>query len=542
MEILKINGLSKSYGEKTLFKDISFVLNEKCKIGLVGKNGVGKSTLLKILSKLETADNGEIIKKSDVKIGYVEQQPNYPNMTVSEVLSLSYKEISEASNKMRELEDKMSNNEGNLDTNMKLYGVLQEKFELLGGYDIEYKVSSILSGFNFTEEFCNKKFSELSGGQKTKVLLAKLLIESPQIILLDEPTNYLDLSSLEWLEEYIANFDGSIIVVSHDRYFLDKAVNQIIELTTTEAQVYNGNYSYYIEEKERRFSELQKDYNDQQKNIKRMREQIKWMQSTGSNVLKAKAHQIEARLEKMDKIDKPKVDNRKIRLALSGNVAAKKRILELDDVSKSFDKRLFEHVSGEIIGNDSVGIIGDNGVGKTTLLRCILEKEKPDTGTIHIGENLRVGFLDQESEFSDPEQSILDAYCLETGEDTSKARNQLAKLMFTQDDVYKKIKVLSGGEKKKLKLSILMSKNPNLLILDEPTNHLDLPSREELEEKLLDFDGSLLFVSHDRYFLNKIASKIWELQKDGLLKVDGNYDDYCLYKEMMEEETTYKRK
>ncbi len=541
MEILKINGLSKSYGEKTLFKDISFVLNEKSKIGLVGKNGVGKSTLLKILSKLETADNGEIIKKSDVKIGYLEQQPNYPNMTVSEVLSLAYKEISETSNKMRELEDKMSNNEGDLDTNMKLYGVLQEKFELLGGYDIEYKVSSIISGFNFTEEFCNKKFTELSGGQKTKVLLAKLLIESPQIILLDEPTNYLDLSSLEWLEEYIANFDGSIIVVSHDRYFLDKAVNQIIELTTTEAQVYNGNYSYYIEEKERRFSELQKDYNDQQKNIKRMQEQIKWMQSTGSNVLKAKAHQIEARLDKMDKIDKPKVDNRKIRLALSGNVAAKKRILELDDVSKSFDKKLFEHVSGEIIGNDSVGIIGDNGVGKTTLLRCILEKEKPDTGTIHIGENLRVGFLDQESEFSDPEQSILDAYCLETGEDTSKARNQLAKLMFTQDDVYKKIKVLSGGEKKKLKLSILMSKNPNLLILDEPTNHLDLPSREELEERLLDFDGSLLFVSHDRYFLNKIASKIWELQKDGLLKVDGNYDDYCLYKEMMEEETTRKR-
>lgn len=541
MEILKINGLSKSYGEKALFKDISFVLNEKSKIGLVGKNGVGKSTLLKILSKLETADNGEIIKRPGVKIGYLEQQPNYPNMTVSEVLSLAYKEISETLNKMRELEDKMSNNEGDLDFNVKKYGMLQEKFELLGGYDIEYKVSSILSGFNFTDEFCNKKFTELSGGQKTKVLLAKLLIESPQIILLDEPTNYLDLSSLEWLEEYIANFDGSIIVVSHDRYFLDKAVNQIIELTPTEAQVYNGNYSYYIEEKERRFWELQKDYSDQQKSIKRMQDQIKWMQSTGSNVLKSKAHQIEARLDKMDKIDKPKTDNRKIRIALSGNVASKKRILKLDDVSKSFGKKLFDHVSGEIIGNDSVGIIGDNGVGKTTLLKCILERENLDTGTIHIGENLRIGFLDQESEFEDPEQSILDAYCLETGEDTSKARNQLAKLMFTQDDVYKKIKVLSGGEKKKLKLSILMSKNPNLLILDEPTNHLDLQSREELEERLLDFDGALLFVSHDRYFLNKIANKIWELQKDGLFKVDGNYDDYYLYKEMMEEEVSHKR-
>lgn len=541
MEILKINELSKSYGEKILFKNISFVLKEGSKIGLVGKNGVGKSTLLKILSNSETADSGEIIKKPNTKIGYLEQQPNYPNKTVNEVLSLAYKEISETSDKMRKLEDMMSNNEGDLDSNIKLYGLLQEKFELLGGYDIEYKVSNILNGFNFTEEFCDKKFTELSGGQKTKVLLAKLLIESPQVILLDEPTNYLDLSSLEWLEKYIASFDGSIIVVSHDRYFLDKAVNQIIELTPDESQVYNGNYSYYIEEKEKRFLELQKNYNNQQKNIKKMQNQIKWMQSTGSNVLKAKSHQIESRLDKMDKIDKPKVDNRKIRLALSGKVAAKKRVLELDDVSKSFDRKLFEHVSGEIIGNDSVGIIGDNGVGKTTLLKCILSKEKPDTGSIHIGDNLRVGFLDQESKFSDSEKTILDVYCLETGEDTSKARSQLAKLMFTQDDVYKKIKVLSGGEKKKLKLSILMSKNPDLLILDEPTNHLDLPSREELEEKLLDFDGSLLFVSHDRYFLNKMANKIWELQTDGLLKVDGNYDDYCLYREMMEEERIHNR-
>jgi ATPase subunit of ABC transporter with duplicated ATPase domains len=238
----------------------------------------------------------------------------------------------------------------------------------------------------------------------------------------------------------------------------------------------------------------------------------------------------------MDKLDRPKVDNKKIRLSLNGNVASKKRILEIDGAKKSFDRLLFEDVSGEIIGSDSVGIIGDNGVGKTTLLNCILGNDKLDKGTIHIGENLSIGFLDQESKFKDPEATILDAYCLETGEDVSKARSELAKLMFTKNDVYKKIKVLSGGEKKKLKLSILMAKKPTLLILDEPTNHLDLQSREELEEKLLDYDGALLFVSHDRYFLNKIASKIWELKKDGLFKVDGNYDDYCLYREMLEEE------
>ncbi len=534
MEILKINELSKSYGDKTLFKNASFVITEKSRIGLVGKNGVGKSTLLKILSNQETQDSGEIIKKPDIKIGYLEQQPNYHGMTVSEVLGLAYKNIIEVSEKMRELEEKMSENYDEND--IKKYGLLQEKFELLGGYEIEYKVSSITTGFNFDDDFCKKKFDELSGGQKTKVLLAKLLIESPKIILLDEPTNYLDLSSLEWLEEYLINFDGSVIVVSHDRYFLNRAVNEIVELTPDGVETYNGNYSYYVEEKERRFNEQQKDYNEQQKDIKRMQNQIRWMQSTGSNVLKGKAHQIEARLDKMDKLDKPKVDNRKIRLSLNGNVASKKRILEIDGAKKSFDRLLFEDVSGEIIGSDSVGIIGDNGVGKTTLLNCILGNDKLDKGTIHIGENLSIGFLDQESKFKDPEATILDAYCLETGEDVSKARSELAKLMFTKNDVYKKIKVLSGGEKKKLKLSILMAKKPTLLILDEPTNHLDLQSREELEEKLLDYDGALLFVSHDRYFLNKIASKIWELKKDGLFKVDGNYDDYCLYREMLEEE------
>jgi len=541
MEILKINQLAKGYGEHQLFKNVSFVLNERSKIGLVGKNGVGKSTLLRILSNLEKADNGNIIKSQGVKVGYLEQQPNYPNMTVKEVLSLAYKQLTDVSNRMKELEKLMETDIENLDSNIKLYGMLQEKFELLGGYEIEYKVNTIITGFNFSEEFCGKMFSNLSGGQKTKVLLAKLLIESPQIILLDEPTNYLDLEALEWLEDYIASFNGSIIVVSRDRYFLDRAVNEIVELTPDEAISYKGNYSYYVEEKERRFNEQLKDYNEQQKDIKRMQEQIKWMQSTGSNVLKAKAHQIESRLEKMDEIDKPKVDNRKIHLALNGSVASKKRIIYLEDLSKSFERQLFSNVSGEMIGNDSVGIVGSNGVGKTTMLKCILGMETPDTGVVRIGENLKVGFLDQESKFRDEEQTVLDAYCLETGEDMQKARTQLAKLMFTGDDVYKKIKVLSGGEKKKLKMSILMASKPNLLILDEPTNHLDLQSREELEEKLIDFDGALLFVSHDRYFLNKIASKIWELTPDGLFKIEGNYDDYCIYKEIEKEEHILRR-
>lgn len=528
MEILRVNNLSKSFGEKQLFSEVSFNLDENAKVGLIGKNGVGKSTLLKILVNQIDSDSGTIAWSKGIKVGYLEQQPQYPTETVREVVSLSFKEIVETSKKMRELEQKMSNNEGDLYLNVSLYGALQEKFDLLNGYDFDYKIDAVLNGLKLTADFCEKKFSQLSGGEKTKVLLAKLLIESPKVILLDEPTNYLDLESLKWLEDYINKFKGAVLIISHDRYFLDKIAEQIYELNVKGIDLYNGNYTYYLTEKIKRQKEYQKDYDVQQKKIKRMQEQIRWMQSTGSNVLKAKSHQIESRIQKMDKIEKPIIDNKKIRLAMEGSTSSKKKIIELESVSKSFEKPLFKNISGLVRGCDNVGIIGENGVGKTTLLNIFLGNEIVDSGYIKMGENINIGYLDQESKFLDENQSVLDFYCKETSKTTYQARSELAKMLFLKDDVFKKISSLSGGERKKLKLSVLLANKPTLLVLDEPTNHLDLPSREELEAKLLDFKGSIIFVSHDRYFLNKIANKIWCLRPEGLIQVDGNYDDYFL--------------
>lgn len=542
MILISGNNLQKEFGAKKLFENINFEFHDNQKIGLVGNNGVGKTTFFKMLTGEETTEKGTINYSHNLKIGYLEQQPKYENMAVKDVLMSVFSEQSKTASKMREVEDRMANCSDNDELNrlIELYSKLTEKFELIGGYDCDIKYNTIVSGLNFSDEFCNMNFEDLSGGQKTKVLLAKVLLLEPNILFLDEPTNYLDIDSLNWLEQYLKDFKGSFVVISHDRYFLDNCVNKIFELTPESMNEYNGNYSDYVIQKEKIIQDKTKDYEDQQKRLKKMDEQIKWMQSTGSNVLKAKAHQIEHKLEKIEKIEKPKIFTRKMKLNLEGKSFSKK-IIEFENLCQGYNDILFENVSGEVIANDSIGIVGKNGCGKTTLIKTILGEITPIDGSVKIGDSIKVGYLDQESKFENEDNTILDVYCNETGIGQSQARNELAKLMFVQNDVFKRISVLSGGEKKRLKLAILIKKQPNLLVLDEPTNHLDLSSREQLENSLIVYQGTMIFISHDRYFLNKLSNKIWELTPIGINQVLGNYDDYLNDIECQEKTIKYKK-
>ncbi len=527
MILLSCNDLKKEFGANKLFEGINLEIHEHEKIGLVGLNGCGKTTLLKMLQGEESVDKGTISISKETKIGYLEQQPRYPNKSVKDVLLSAFKDINELRARMNIIEEKMSDckDEKILYDLVELYGKLCEKFESIGGYEYKVKYKSVVSGLNLTEEFCEHQFEELSGGQKTKVLIAKMLLSEPNLLFLDEPTNYLDIESLNWLENYLQSFKGSLVIISHDRYFLDKVVNKIWELTPTIMETYNGNYSNYVIEKQQRFNERMKDYIDQQKEIKRMDDQVKWMKSTGSNVLKAKAHVIEHRMEKIEKIDKPVIQTRKLKMNLKGSRTPKK-IIEFSNVTQGFDDILFEGVSGTVLSGDSIGIVGKNGIGKTTLIKTLLGELQPFDGTINTSENIRVGYLDQESKFENESKTILETYLEETALSNEKGRGELAKLGFFSDDVNKKVSMLSGGEKKRLKLALLIQKNPNLLILDEPTNHLDLMSREQLENILLNFEGTIISISHDRYFLNKSTNKIWELTPTGIKEFQGNYDDF----------------
>lgn len=545
MILLSGNGLKKEFGANKLFEGINLEVQEHEKIGLVGLNGCGKTTLFKMLQGEESIDAGTVSISKGTIIGYLEQQPKYPNKTVRDVLLLAFENINDIKERMIVIEEKMATctNEDKLNEYVEMYGKLCESFENIGGYEYEVKYSTVVSGLGLSDEFCQQQFEELSGGQKTKVLIAKMLLSEPNLLFLDEPTNYLDIESLNWLENYLQGFKGSLIIISHDRYFLDKVVNKIWELTPTLMETYNGNYSDYVIEKQVRFEERMKDYTDQQKELKRMDDQIRWMQSTGSNVLKAKAHIIEHRLEKIEKLDKPVLLTRKLKINLKGSRSPKK-VIDFKNIAQGFDDILFGGVTGSVFAGDSIGIVGKNGIGKTTLIRTILGELEPIEGDLEIGESIRIGYLDQESKFEDETKTILGEYLYRTNLNNEKGRGELAKIGFYRDDVNKKISMLSGGEKKRLKLAILIQQNPNLLILDEPTNHLDLISREQFENILIDFEGTLLFISHDRYFLNKTASKIWELTPEGIKEVLGNYDDYLeeTQKSIVKENTEVKKR
>ena len=543
MVIFKANNLKKSYGADVIFDNVSFDLKEGEVVGLLGRNGTGKSTLLKILKGLETPNSGNIQFFKKCSMGYLEQIPEYPNMTVQDVLYLPFEKVMSIEKDMRAIEGLLATslNENDMNKLLEKYGRLQEAFDKNNGYSISSKVEKIKNGLNITEDLSNSIFDKCSGGEKTRVLVAKMLLEEPEILLLDEPTNNLDIKTLEWLEDYIKQYKGSVLVVSHDRYFLDHVIGRVLELDTDGIEEYDGNYSKYIQDKEQRFLERYKAYENNQYITHRMEMQVRRLKSMNSQILRGVANKIENRLNKMEKIDKPIFEKKSMRMNEFSGSRSGATLLEAVGIAKSFEqKELFSDIDLTIEKGDRIGIIGENGSGKTTLLKILLGQEMPDDGIIEISSTAKIGYLTQDTSFEDEEKTILETFIQSFDNmNQGEARNKLASMLFTSDDVYKKIKVLSGGEKIRLKLCILMNQNLNLLVLDEPTNHLDLNSREVLEENLMNYSGTLLFVSHDRYFLEKMTNKIWNLENKQMEVFSGNYDEYIdIKKNAVIEETS----
>lgn len=530
---LNIHNLNKYYGANQIFSNISFDVKTGERVGLIGQNGCGKTTVMKILMGLEDYQGGDISIRKDAKIGYLNQIPVYgEEVSTLMVLQSAFESVYEVKKQMKALEEEFVRIEGDtLDKAITVYGRLTQQYELAGGYEIETKINKIAEGLELTEQMLSLPFNSLSGGEKTRVILAKILLEAPDILLLDEPSNHLDLTAIEWLEGFLREYKGAVLVISHDRYFLDVVVDKIIELNFDHVDIYQGNYSYYIVEKERRFLIALKNYQNEQKKIERMEEQIAryrlWGDMRDSEKMFKRAKELEKRLEKMDTPKKPILDKRKIRLNQSMTGRTGKIVLNIEGLSKSFeDKELLRDLEMTLFYQDSACIIGRNGCGKTTLLKLVMEELEPDNGTIKLGSQVSIGYLPQHVTYEDEEQTVLDYFSRLHNITNGAARSQLAKVMFLKEDVNKKIKFLSGGEKSRLKLCSLTFEGVNLLILDEPTNHLDIDSREVLEEMLMNFPGTLIFVSHDRYFINKVADKIITLAAARMRIYEGDYNYY----------------
>lgn len=531
---LAVNNLSVQFGETTLFEKITFDIKTGERVGLIGANGSGKSTLMRVIMGQENASRGDVFLRKGITIGYLDQMPDFDETTlVQDVIRLAFAPLIELKEQLSRLEERMEHESLNRSNLIKHYGEMSHRFEVQGGYMMETEFSKIVIGLNISENMLQQPFSLLSGGEKTRIVLAKILLEKPDILLLDEPSNHLDIKSIEWLEAYLANYKGAILIISHDRYFLDRSVNRIIELTYDEAVVYHGNYTYFTVEKERRFLLEMKYYEQQQKKIKRMEDQIKryriWGEMRDSDKMYVRAKELEKRLEKMEKVKKPVYETRKIKLDLSMQERTGNQVITCDDVVKAFgDKKILAGAQCNINFGDFACLLGENGSGKTTLFRLIMHELELDSGLIKIGSRVKIGYLPQQINYPDENMSVLEYFQYEHEIGISEARKELAKALFIKDDVFKTLKVLSGGEKSRLKLASLLYDHVNVLLLDEPTNHLDIESREVLEENLLEFDGTILFISHDRYFVDKLSSKILALEKGLILTYPFGYEDYKL--------------
>ncbi len=529
---LGVSNLKKQFGDTTIFENITFELSSTERLGLIGANGVGKTTLMKILMGMEKANEGDVFKRKGASFGYLNQIPDYgENILAIEVVEKAFEDLNLIDRELKDLERDMSLGGDKLDKLIKRHGNLSIEYERLGGYMKDTNLKKVMIGLSISEEMQVRPFHLLSGGEQTRIVLAKILLEKPDVLLLDEPSNHLDMASIEWLEEYLKEYEGAVLIISHDRYFLDRVVGKIVELTYDEALIYHGNYTYYTIEKERRFLIAMKHYEQQQKKIKKMEEQIKryriWGEMRDSDKMYRRAKELEKRLVKMDKLQKPQYEKRKMALNMSVGHRSGKRVMELSELTKSFDdKVLFKEANLTLWYKDFLCVLGSNGTGKTTLLKILTGELKADHGQIKIGSRIHMGYLPQVVEFDDENVTIMEYFQSIYPVTNGEARKQLAKALFVKDDVFKKLKVLSGGEKSRLKLNVLMYGDVNLMLLDEPTNHLDIDSREVLEENLLQYDGSLLFISHDRYFVDKMASRIAEIEDSSLHIYEGDYQYY----------------
>ena len=528
--ILSCQNISKSFGTDEILKNVSFHIEENEKAAVVGINGAGKSTLLKIIMKEELPDEGEVILAKDKTIGYLAQHQDVSgHHTIYEEVLDSKRELIEMESELREMETKMNELKGSeLDDLLETYHKKNHAFEQLNGYAYRSEVTGILKGLGFSEEEFGKKMSELSGGQKTRVSLGKLLVTKPDVLLLDEPTNHLDIESIRWLETFLLNYKGAVLIVSHDRYFLDRIVGKVVEIFQHKGYVYLGNYSDYAKKKAAIRSAMIKQYYNQQREIRHQEEVIAKLKSFNREKSIKRAESREKMLNKIERLEKPVEDNTDIRIVLEPNVVSGNDVLKVENLSKSFlPVTLFSDINFDIKRGERVALIGNNGTGKTTILKIINELIPADSGTVTLGSNVHIGYYDQEHQQLHMEKTIFDEISDAYPDlNNTKVRNVLAAFLFTEDDVYKKIEDLSGGERGRVALAKLMLSDANFLILDEPTNHLDITSKEILEEALKSYTGTVFFVSHDRYFINQTATRILELTGDTIVNYIGNYDYY----------------
>lgn len=528
--ILSCNNISKSFGTDVIIKSCSFNIEDHEKAAIVGINGAGKSTLLKIITGIEPADTGLVTLAKDKTLGYLAQQQNLgsDNTIYDELLSVK-QYILDMEKELRSIEKRMNTADGDeLENLMKKYSDLNHRFEMENGYAYKSEITGVLKGLGFSEEDFTLNVNTLSGGQKTRVALGRLLLAKPDIILLDEPTNHLDMESIRWLENYLLNYNGAVLIVAHDRYFLDKIVSKIIELDNGVATVFSGNYTDYAAKKAILRNMKLKEYLNQQREIKHQEDVITKLKQFNREKSIKRAESREKILDKIEIVDKPQELNDKMNIKLEPNVVSGNDVLTISGLSKSFDDvTLFDNIDIEIKRGERVALIGNNGTGKTTILKLINGIIEPDSGSIYLGAKVNIGYYDQEHHVLDPDKTIFDeirdAY---PDLNNTQIRNTLAAFLFTNEDVFKYIRDLSGGEKGRVSLAKLMLSNANFLILDEPTNHLDIVSKEILENALNNYTGTVLFVSHDRYFINAAATRIIELSNKTVVNYIGNYDYY----------------
>ena len=537
--ILNATNISKSFGSNEIIKDATFLVNEHEKVAIVGVNGAGKTTLLKILTGEESADSGSITLAKDAKLGYLRQINNVDSaLSIIDELYTVIEPILNMEKRMSQMQEDMKHLTGSeLEELYSSYTALTHSYELMDGYAAKSRVVGILKGLGFEEIDFDRKINTLSGGQKTRVFLAKLLLEEPDIILLDEPTNHLDLRSIEWLESYLLNYKGAVIIVSHDRYFLDKIVSKVIDIENGNVQMYLGNYTDFSNKKQMLLDAKMKEYLNQQQEIKHQEAVITKLKQFNREKSIKRAESRQKQLEKIERVEAPQTYSENMRLSLDISKESGKDVLTVHNLSKSFDqKKLFWDINFEIKRGERVAIIGDNGTGKTTLLKIINGLLEPDTGEVIYGSNVSVAYYDQEHQVLHMDKTLFDELSDTYPEMTNtQIRNILAAFLFTGEDVYKKIADLSGGERGRVSLVKLMLSKANFLLLDEPTNHLDIVSKDVLENALNNFPGTVCYVSHDRYFINKTATRILDLTENRLLNYIGNYDYYIEKREAVEE-------
>ena len=534
---ISVRDLTKAFEvNNNILDGLTFQVQHGERVGILGRNGTGKTTLFRLMVGELTEDKGEIDIARGKRLGLVSQIPRYPaGYTVEDVLATAEERLNAMQARMRKLEELMAVSSDR--ALLSEYDELLSRFEMLGGYDAEVRRSKVANGLDIPPAMRGQLFDSLSGGEKTRVNLARLILEDTDILLLDEPTNHLDMHATEWLEDYLLHFKGTVLAISHDRWFLDKVAQRIIEIVNGKAEFYNGNYTFYAEEKQRRYEELRRQYEKNQKEIAHLQkaaDDLHLWAFMGADKLHKRAFSMEKRIARLQTAEKPRED-KKLSVRFRQKEFFGDEVLVLEDVAKSYgEKKLFSGIDELIEPGERIALIGDNGTGKSTLLRCITGEETPDRGWIHLGPAVKSAYLPQLVRFDDPSRNMVDTMLWEAKCDPQTARNRLAAFGFRGEDVFKTVSVLSGGEQSRLRLCILMRDDINFLMLDEPTNHLDLLSREWMEDALMDYSEALLFVSHDRWFIEKFATRIWCLHDGQIEDYRGGFAEWREYKARQE--------